>query len=302
MRPRRVFLLGPTAAGKTAVAVALARRLDAEILSMDSMLVYRGMDIGTAKPSLAERAAVRHHLLDLVAPNEEFSVARYLEAAAAAQAGAPRALFVGGTGLYLKALTAGMFEGPSVPPEVRAQVEAQLASAGRDALRAELQRHDPVLHARLHPNDDQRLLRAVETFRATGRPLSSWQRQWTGPARIGEPAAALHLPREVLRERVAARFDAMLAAGFLDEVRRIRDTCGFSRSAAKALGYRQLLEHLEGRCSLAQARERAITLSRTLIRRQMTWLRSFPDLRWVPAAAGEAPEALAARVAHALSA
>ena len=303
----RVFLLGPTASGKTAVALALAQRLGAEICSLDSMLVYRGMDIGTAKPTPAERAHVRHHLIDLVPPSEEFSVARYLEAAAAAEAGIRArgrvALYAGGTGLYLKALTAGLFAGPGVPAALRAQVAGELAApGGRAALRAELAAADPALYARLHEHDDQRLLRGIETWRATGRPLSAWQEQWAGRERIGAPAAALHWPRAALRARVAERFDAMLAAGFLDEVARLRAHPGFGASARKALGYRQLLEHLEGRLTLPQARERAITLTRTLIRRQMTWLRSFADLRWIEVGAGDAPDRLAARAAAALEA
>ena len=296
----RIFLVGPTATGKTAVGVALARRLAAEVLSMDSMLVYRGMDIGTAKPTLEERGGVPHHLLDLVEPTEEYSVARYVADAARVQAEVEardkRPLYVGGTGLYLKALTAGLLEAPPIPAEVRAGVAAELEAGRRDALRAELERVDPELHARLHPGDDKRLLRGVETWRAVGRPLSELQRQWREQDALGEPAVALHWPREALRERVARRFDAMLAAGFLAEVRRLRESPGLGPTASKALGYRQLLDHLDGACTLDEARQRAITLTRTLIRRQMTWLRSFPDLRWVEVQAGADPDRLAAQV------
>lgn len=300
----RAFLLGPTASGKTAAAVAWARATGAEILSMDSMQVYRGMDLGTAKPSLAERGGVVHHLLDLIGPEEEFSVARWLAAARAAEAEVSArgraVLYAGGTGLYFKAAVAGLFDGPAVPAAVRAAVEAELAAGRGEDLREELRRCDPALHARLHPRDDKRLLRGIETLRATGRALSAWQAQWSSAdKRIGEPAVALHWPRALAHARIEQRFDAMLAAGLLDEVRRIRAGATFGRSASMAVGYRQLLDHVEGRCSLAEARARAIALTRRLVRRQTTWLRSFPDLHWVEGRAGESAEELAARLAAA---
>ncbi len=284
--PRRYFLLGPTASGKTAVALQLAPRLGAEILSLDSMLVYRGMDLGTAKPTAEERAAVPHHLLDLVGPEDEFSVARWLEYAGQVEqdlaARGRAALYVGGTNLYLKALTAGLLHGAEVSAEVRRQVREEGASeGGLERLREELKSVDAASFARIHPNDRKRLLRAIEMYRATGRPLSQWQEQWAGKPEIGAAAVALLWSREVLRRRVEERFDQMLQHGLLDEIDRIRATGGFGPTAAKALGYRQMLSHLEGACSLEQAGERAVTLTRTYIRRQMTWLRSFPDLHWV---------------------
>ncbi len=301
----RAFLLGPTASGKTEAAVAWARQVGAEILSMDSMLVYRGMDLGTAKPSMEERGGVPHHLIDLVDPREEYSVSRWLEAAQAAEAEVLARgawpLYVGGTGLYFKAITAGLFAGPSVPAELRAAVERELAAGGREALRAELGRVDPELHARLHPNDDKRLLRGIETFRATGRPLSSWQAQWKAEdKRIGEPAAALVWPRELAHARIERRFDAMMAGGLIEEVQGVLARGGFGRSASMGLGYRQVLDHLAGLCSLPEARDKAVALTRRLVRRQTTWLRSFPDLRWVEAAPGDSAESLGARLAAAL--
>ncbi|HEX9792740.1 MAG TPA: tRNA (adenosine(37)-N6)-dimethylallyltransferase MiaA [Planctomycetota bacterium] len=300
----RAFLLGPTAAGKTAVAIALARHLPLEVLTLDSMQVYQGMDIGTAKPGPAERGAVAHHLLDLVPPDQEFSVARWLDAAhrteAEVRARGRLPLYVGGTGLYLKALTAGLLAGPSVPAEVRAAVASELAANGREALRAELRHGDPELHARLHPNDDKRLLRGVEILRACGRPLTALQQQWREGARIGAPAVAIEWPRERLRERVAERFDAMLESGLLEEVARLRTDPGFGAAAGKALGYRQLIEHLDGECTLQEAVARAVTLTRTLIRRQMTWLRSFPDLQWAVVGSTDAAEVVAAGIADRL--
>ncbi|MAW59931.1 MAG: tRNA (adenosine(37)-N6)-dimethylallyltransferase MiaA [Planctomycetes bacterium] len=283
---KRFFLLGPTASGKTRVAFALAGPLDAEILSMDSMLVYRGMDLGTAKPTAEEQAQVPHHLIDLVDPHEEFSVARWLQAAdeveAELAARGKNALYVGGTNLYLKARTAGLLESPPIPDEVRAQVAADgEGERGLERLYAELQEVDPESAQRIHPNDSQRIRRAIEMYRATGRSLTAWQQEWRPDQPLAESAVALAWPRTLLRERVARRFDQMLDQGFLTEIQNIRAAGGFGPTAAKALGYRQMLAYLEGECTLEDARERAVTGTRTYIRRQMTWLRSFPDLRWV---------------------
>nr|MBC8327202.1 tRNA (adenosine(37)-N6)-dimethylallyltransferase MiaA [Planctomycetota bacterium] len=286
----RVFLLGPTASGKTEAAVAWAQRCGAEILSMDSMLVYRGMDLGTAKPSLEERGGVPHHLMDLVEPHQEYSVSRWVEAAAAAErevrARGRLPLYVGGTGLYFKAITAGLFEGPSVPPALRAAVEAELADGGRPALRAELSAGDPELHARIHAHDDKRLVRGVETLRATGRALSDWQRQWpAGDKSIGEPAAALVWPRAVAHARIEARFDRMLADGLVDEVRAILGRGGFGRAASMALGYRQVPDPLSRRRRLAAARRPPLALPRRLGRGPPPPLPSSPDPRSVGAPA-----------------
>ena len=261
---------------------------------MDSMLVYRGMDLGTAKPSADEQAQVPHHLIDLVAASEDFSVAKYLQETERVEADlaarGKNALYVGGTNLYLKALTAGLLEVPDAPPEMREQLRNDWQSEGGPArVRQELQQVDPELVAKVHPNDAQRLLRGLEVYRTTGRSLSDWQQQWGRQDTIGEPAVALNWPREVLRERVEMRFDQMLEQGFLDEIRSIQQTGGFSRTAAKALGYRQMLTYLDGSETLEAARQSAITLTRTYIRRQMTWLRSFPDLQWVEMADGMQP-------------
>jgi len=289
---QRFFLLGPTASGKTAISLALAPRLNAEILSLDSMLVYRGMDLGTAKPDAEEQAVVRHHLIDLVGPQEEFSVSRYRNAALQVEAAlaekGKRALYAGGTPLYFKALVHGLHELPPVPPELRQELLALAADKqNREALRRELAEVDPRLAAKIHPNDDRRLLRGLETWRTTQKPLTEWQAQWRvddshDEGRLaGVPAIALRWEREALRERVARRFHMMLEQGFLEEVRRIDQTSGFSVSASKAIGYRQVLAHLHGECTLDEAVEQAITRTRVFIRRQMTWLRSFPDLQWL---------------------
>jgi tRNA dimethylallyltransferase len=295
---KRYFLLGPTASGKTAVALELAPRLQAEILSMDSMLVYRGMDLGTAKPSVEEQAQVPHHLLDLVDPGEEFSVARYLAEAHRVEADltarGKNALYVGGTNLYLKALTAGLLQSPEIPPQIRQDLQAEYAQpGGPEKQRLELQVNDSQLYDKLHPNDVKRMHRALEMYRATGRSLSDWQREWNSLQPLAEPAVALRWPRELLRDRVAQRFEIMLKQGFLAEIEQIRAAQGFGPTAAKALGYRQLLQYLDGDCELPHAHDRAVTLTRTYIRRQMTWLRSFPDLQWVEMQADDQPRCTA---------
>jgi len=288
------------------VAVELALLLKAEILCLDSMTIYRGMDVGTAKPGSVDRARVPHHLLDLAEPNEDYSVARWLEAARAAEeevrGRGARPLFVGGTGLYLKALTAGLLDVPAIPGSLRRDLRAELQRDGAGPLREELRRVDPELWGRLPAGDERRLLRGLEVFRATGKPLSSFQKQWQGPARLGAPGVALRLPREELRRAVEDRFDRMLAGGLVEEVRRLRARKGFGATAARALGYRQILEHLEGRIPLEEARRRAIGRTRVLIRRQMTWLRSFPDLAWVDVKTGESPAGVAKKVRKILEA
>jgi tRNA dimethylallyltransferase len=293
----RYFLLGPTASGKTAIALLAAPALDAEIVSMDSMLVYRGMDLGTAKPSAAEQAQIPHHLIDLIAPHEDFSVAKYLQATEVVErdlaARGKNALYVGGTNLYLKALTAGLLEVPEASAGLRQQLRAEWdADGGPVRVREELQKVDPHLVDKVHPNDAQRLLRGLEVYRTTGQSLSEWQLQWTDRSGLEEPAVALNWPREVLRERVEVRFDQMMEMGFVGEIQSILEDGGFSRTAAKALGYRQMLDHLNGSSTQEAARQSAITLTRTYIRRQMTWLRSFSDLQWVEMADGKQPRAV----------
>lgn len=300
---QRYFLLGPTASGKTAVALDLAERLNAEILSLDSMLVYRGMDIGTAKPSAEEMAAVPHHLIDLVEPAEEFSVARYLEAAAAAEADVytrgKKVLYVGGTTMWFKALVFGLLDIPDIEQALQDELQQQWDQNGAAKLYTELQQVDAAAAARIHPNDERRVLRALGVWRATGKALSDWQQQWQPGNQLPEPAALLEWPREILHQRVAQRFQAMVEVGLLEEIAAIQSSGGFGRTAGKAIGYRQVLDHLEGKCSLAEGLQKAVTKTNVLIRRQMTWLRSFPDLLRIEMQQGEAPSEVAARLASA---
>ena len=247
------FLTGPTAAGKTAVGVELARRIGAEIISMDSMALYRGMDIGTAKPTAAERAAVPHHLIDMLPPDQECSVAQYLDAAARAAAdirGRQRAvLFVGGTPLYLKALLRGIFQGPPADWELRRRLEDEARRHGGDWLHRRLAEVDPEAAGRLHPNDTRRLIRAIEVFEKTGQPISRLQRQFD----TGRPAEqcrvfVLDRPRAELAARIDRRVEAMFAAGLVEEVRGLlAGPHPLSKTARQAVGYREVIEHLEGR-------------------------------------------------------
>jgi len=277
-----ILLMGPTATGKTALALELAERIGGEIVSVDSALVYRGMDIGTAKPSTAERARVPHHLIDIRDPEETWSAADFAEHAQRLIGeihGRGRVpLLVGGTMLYFRALIAGLDAMPAVDPEVRAELRARLPEVGAAALHAELSSVDPVSAERIHPNDPQRILRALEVYRSTGLALSAFQ---TGRSR-GLPShwcclALLPEDRARLRERIAQRFDAMIAAGFEGELRQLmaRPSLTASHASQRAVGYRQGWLWLAGEIGYDVFRERAITATRQLAKRQLTWLRGM---------------------------
>ncbi|MEJ8812434.1 tRNA (adenosine(37)-N6)-dimethylallyltransferase MiaA [Variovorax ureilyticus] len=298
--PRYVALAGPTASGKTAAALAVARVRPVEIVSVDSALVYRGMDIGTAKPSREERAEVPHHLIDIIDPRETYSAAAFVQDARrligdiSARGKLP--LLVGGTMLYFKALAEGIDAMPAADPEVRRRLEAEAAALGWPAMHARLAEVDPVTAARLAPNDSQRIQRALEVWHTSGQPLSSFHAAGgTGALASGWPSAALislePTERAWLHERIAMRFDAMLASGFLDEVRalRARGDLHADLPSMRCVGYRQAWEALDGDRPPAELRERGIAATRQLAKRQITWLRSMPQRRVV---AAEAPDAI----------
>ncbi|MCC6407193.1 MAG: tRNA (adenosine(37)-N6)-dimethylallyltransferase MiaA [Planctomycetes bacterium] len=278
------FLVGPTAAGKSELALALAERTGAEILSLDSMLVYRGLDVGTAKPSASERARAPHHLLDLVLPDQRFTAQDYVAAARAAladvQARGRRAFFVGGTGLYLKLLTSGLFEGPEADPALRARLEARYDELGSSAFHGELLRLDPPTAARLHPNDKKRVVRALEVYEQTGRPLSAWQREWSVVSPRRWRIAGLDLAVAELDRRILARTEAMLAGGWADEARRVRASPGFGPTAAQALGYHEVLQLVDGELTAEECARRIALKTRQFARRQRTWFRKFPESVW----------------------
>jgi tRNA dimethylallyltransferase len=311
------FLTGATAVGKTAVGVALAQRIGAEIISLDSMAIYRGMDIGTAKPSLEERALIPHHLIDIVDPAVEFSVAQYVEAAVATvadiRARGKEPLFVGGTPLYLKSLLRGLFEGPPADWQLRRDIELELANVGQQALYDRLAQVDPVAASHIHPHDTRRLIRALEVFRATGEPISHQQLQFEE----GRPADecrvfVLRRKREELHARIEGRVEAMIDAGLVDEVRQL---CGIAtipqgegrgegalafddspspcplpkvegskslgRTARQAVGYRESLAYLAGEFTHAEMVARIKARTRRFAKRQGTWFRSLSECHFI---------------------
>jgi tRNA dimethylallyltransferase len=282
-----LVLTGPTCSGKTDLALELAPLLGAEIVSMDSMALYRGLDIGTAKPTPAQRALVPHHLIDELDPAESASVAWWLTRAAeccrAIEARGRRPLFVGGTPLYLKALIEGLFEGPSADPSLRDELMQLAQVHGPDFLHAQLRQVDPVSAERLHPNDIRRVVRALEVVKRTGKPLSAWQTQWR-PTRCSEPTVpdtailCLDLPRPELHRRINQRVRSMFEAGFVEEVRRLG---ALGREARQAVGYAEVLDHLAGQLCLDDAIARTQARTRQFAKRQMTWFRRLPGCQLV---------------------
>ena len=291
-RPLAIALMGPTASGKTALALEWAERLGGEVVSVDSALVYRRLDIGSAKPSAAERARVPHHLLDLREPWQPYSAAEFAVDARHAMddihARGRLPILAGGTGLYFQALLMGLAPMPGADPALRALIDAEASRRGWAAMHAELSAVDPTAAARIHATDAQRIQRALEVWRLSGRAISDWQRD--RPPRLPFRVLKLVLSptdRSVLHARIARRFDLMLEAGFLDEVRALRELPGLrghpaplDLPAIRAVGYRQAWEYLEGEGDAAAFRDRGIHATRQLAKRQLTWLRSQLDARW----------------------
>jgi tRNA dimethylallyltransferase len=283
-----ILLMGPTASGKTDLAVRLARMAPAEIISVDSALVYRELDIGTAKPPRALRAEIPHHLVDVLDPMEAYSAGRFRRDALAAMEGARARgripVLVGGTMLYFRALLRGLAELPEADPAMRAALDAEAERRGWPALHAELAHVDPDAAARIRPGDSQRIQRALEVWRLTGTPLSQLQAAATdSPAGWHFLKLGLAPPtRPELHVAIERRFEAMMRAGFLAEVERLhaRGDLHDGLPAIRAVGYRQLWAHVEGHCGLEDAVRDAITATRRLAKRQMTWLRAEPDLWW----------------------
>jgi tRNA dimethylallyltransferase len=279
-----VLLLGPTASGKSALAMQFAAEIPLEIVSVDSAQVYRGMDIGTAKPSAADRAAVPHHLIDIRDPAEPYSAADFVRDATVAIREIRRRgklpLLVGGTMLYAKALREGLSELPSADPQLRARIEAEARKLGWPALHARLAQVDPAAGARLKPNDSQRIQRALEVYETAGSPMSELVRADTASTLKLSTLALLPADRTLLRDRIAQRFDAMLDAGLLEEVRTLhgRGDLHPNLPSMRSVGYRQAWRFVEGQCTFNAFREDGITATRQLAKRQMTWLRSMPNV------------------------
>jgi tRNA dimethylallyltransferase len=297
------YLTGATASGKSAVGMALARAIDAEIISLDSMEIYRGMDIGTAKPSAEDCAAIPHHLIDILDPHEEFSVAQYLDAAhakvAEIRARGREPLFVGGTPLYLKALLRGLFEGPPANWELRDQIEREVAEVGSAALHARLEQVDPLAASTIHPNDTRRLIRALEVYRATGQPISHQQLEFD-EGRLADACRVfvLRRSREEMHQRIDDRVEEMLARGLVDEVRRLT-TAGrtLGRTASQAVGYREVMAHLAGEYDAATMTAKIKTRTRQFAKRQGVWYRSLSECRWVDIAGEIDAVGVAAQIA-----
>lgn len=296
------YLTGPTASGKKGIGIELALQLGAEIVSLDSMTLYREMDVGTAKPKPEQRARVPHHLLDILSPTEEFSLSNYVDAARDAtteiRSRGREVLFVGGTPLYLKALLRGIFQGPPADWEFRREVAREVEQVGLAALYERLAQVDPLSAAKLHPHDQRRIIRALEVYRLTGRPISHLQTQFDE----GAPAErrrvfVLGWLREELHRRIDERVELMFAAGFVDEVRGILARHrALSRTAAQAVGYREVIDHLQGRSDLAATIVAVKARTRQFARRQETWFRSLTECRFVPQHEGEADATVAQRI------
>lgn len=298
-QPLVVCIAGPTATGKTALALALAQRADVALISVDSAMVYRGMDIGTAKPAADALLRHPHALIDVRDPESPFSAADFVQGADAAARAAFRRgklpVLVGGTMLYFKAFREGLAKLPSASAAVRERIAEQAQRLGWPALHERLKALDPAAGARIHPNDPQRIQRALEVYETSGRPISAWQS--TPGEALGQRlgcgllAFALDAPQPTLARRIATRFDAMLERGFVDEVKRLRARPGLnsSKPSMRAVGYRQLWQCLAGDGDMPAAREAAIAATRQLAKRQRTWLRSWPDA--VPLASRPEPAA-----------
>lgn len=282
--------MGPTAAGKTDLAIALHERLNADIISVDSALIYRGMDIGTAKPSAEELHRAPHRLIDICDPAEAYSAADFARDARAAIAEIVAAgrtpLLVGGTMLYFKALLEGLSPMPPSDPAIRAAIEMEARALGWPALHTQLAEVDPACAARLHPNHSQRISRALEVYRISGRPISAWQ-TGEGDGLLSSyrwiQIAIAPQERTVLHQRITRRFDKMLELGFIEEVEALfqRGDLHADMPSIRAVGYRQVWQYLAGECDKATMRERGIAATRQLAKRQLTWLRGWHGLSWV---------------------
>lgn len=297
--PPAIFLMGPTAAGKTDLAIELTKVLPCELISVDSALVYRGMDIGTAKPSKALLAEYPHRLIDILDPAEAYSAADFrrdaLQAMAEITARGKIPLLVGGTMLYYKALVEGLADMPAADPEVRAQIEEEAARLGWQALHEQLAVIDPESAARIHPNDPQRLSRALEVYRVSGQSMTALRQRQSAQSTEAAASGLQQLPytvanlaiapanRQVLHRRIEQRFTLMLEQGFIDEVVALRERSDLHAGlpSIRAVGYRQVWDYLDGKLTSAEMQERGVIATRQLAKRQFTWLRSWTDLHWL---------------------
>ena len=287
MKSRLFCLLGPTAVGKTEIAIQLAQRLNAEIVSVDSRQIYRQMDIGTAKPTLKEQHAARHHLIDCVDISQPFSVADYQSLADAAiadiQNRGKRVLLVGGAGLYFRVIVDGLFEGPGADTALRKRLEQEAVQLGVEALHERLCACDPISAERIHPNNVVRVIRALEVYELTGTPMSEHQQQWQHQSqRYPFTAFCLTMPRALLYSRIEQRVDVMLANGLIAEVESLL-AAGYARDSAalRSFGYRELIAYLDGKCTYLEAVAQLKQNTRRFAKRQLTWFRKDTRIEWI---------------------
>ena len=287
MKSSLICILGPTAVGKTEIAIQVAQRLNAEIVSLDSRQIYRGMDIGTAKPTPDQRGAVPHHLIDCVEVDQPFSVAEYQQLADVAiteiHGRGKRTMAVGGAGLYFRGIIDGLFDGPGADTDIRAKLQREADEHGNTALHERLRRCDPAAADRVHPNNLVRVIRALEIYELTGKPISTLQGQWKkSEPRYPFRAFGLNIAREMLYRRIEDRADRMVEAGLIEEVKWLLDQ-GYPRNcvAMKSFGYKELIEYLDGKRTLDEAIALLKQNTRRFAKRQLTWFRNDPRIEWL---------------------
>lgn len=291
----KIIILGVTASGKSRLGFDLARTTGAQIVSVDSMKVYKHMDIGTAKPSAEKQQQVKHHLIDVVEPNESFSVGMYLESAEQAYAkiradGCP-IIAAGGTPMYIKAMLYGLFDGPGADEEIRRKLKEQIEAEGNAPLYGKLKQVDPEAAERIHLNDERRIVRALEVYEVTGKPISSFQTQF-GAERPTDDwfVIGLRRPKEVESQRINARVKKMVELGLVDEVKNLLDRCTLSKQAAAAIGYAEIIEYLDGKIDLDKAIENIKVNTRKLAKSQRTWFKTFKEVNWIEVEEDTTPE------------
>jgi tRNA dimethylallyltransferase len=297
MRNRRILILGVTASGKGRLAFELAKSLDAEIISIDSMKVYRRMDIGTAKPPKEARDQILYHLIDVVEPSDSFSVARFLESAQAAIDGIKRRnksiVAVGGTALYIKALLYGLFEGPGADEQIRAELKAQARDQGLKSLHEQLQKIDPEAASRISSNDARRIIRALEVYKLTGKSISSFQSQWNQSSSGEWTIIGLRREKTEESKRINARVKKMIDAGLVDEAKGLlNEDKPLGNQARCAIGYAEIIDHLAGKASLDDAIELIKKNTRKLAKQQRTWFKTFKHVHWLDLAPEETIESV----------
>ena len=291
----KIIILGVTASGKSRLGFDLAKHIGAQIVSVDSMKVYRHMDIGTAKPSAARQQQVKHHLLDVVDPSESFSVGMYLDMAEAAYAkiksdGAP-IIAAGGTPMYIKAMLYGLFNGPPADEQIRDRLKQQIAAEGNAPLYEKLKQVDPEASERIHLNDERRIVRALEVYEITGKPISSFQTQFGAEKPKNDWfVIGLRRPKEVESGRINARVKKMVEMGLVDEVKNLVENYTLSKQAAAAIGYAEIIEHLEGKIDLDKAIENIKVNTRKLAKSQRTWFKTFKQVNWIESDEDTTPE------------